>query len=200
MHLDNVSDAQRQLGAAMVLHRARHEAGARPGVPVLVTGDLNRCETSDSPFRKRISDGGLGFGDTVLSHPYNSQASGSDGAAYAVLTGMKSAPAVPDEFSRRFPLPPLSSSPNISSSSSIGEKKEEELVMRDFRDAAPRGFVGGPWATFTGFDNRKADEECVDFVFGRSDGGWCVPLPFIVFKGVDDYVIGKRSTYMSRPH
>lgn len=42
-HLDNVSDAQRKLGAAMVLHRARYEAHIRPGVPVLVTGDLNRC-------------------------------------------------------------------------------------------------------------------------------------------------------------
>jgi hypothetical protein len=73
--------------------------------------------------------------------------------------------------------------------------------MRDFRDAAPRAFVGGQWATCTGFENRKADEECVDFVFGRSDGGWCAPLPFIIFKGddVDDYVIGKRSAYMSRP-
>jgi hypothetical protein len=149
-----------------------------------------------------MSDGTLG--DPVLtvslSRPYNSQASGSDGAAYAVLTGTKPAPAVPDEFSRRFPLPPLSSSPNPSSPS-IGEKTVEELVMRDFRDAAPRAFVGGQWATFTGFDNRKAEEECVDFVFGRSDGGWCVPIPFIVFKGdnVDDDVIGKRSAYLSRP-
>jgi endonuclease/exonuclease/phosphatase family metal-dependent hydrolase len=41
-HLDNVSDAQRQLGAAMVLHRARYEALIRPGIPVFVTGDLNR--------------------------------------------------------------------------------------------------------------------------------------------------------------
>jgi endonuclease/exonuclease/phosphatase family metal-dependent hydrolase len=41
-HLDHVSDAQRRLGAAMVLHRARHEALTRPGVPVYVTGDLNR--------------------------------------------------------------------------------------------------------------------------------------------------------------
>lgn len=42
-HLDHVSDDQRRLGAAMVLHRARYEALKRPGVAVLVTGDLNRC-------------------------------------------------------------------------------------------------------------------------------------------------------------
>ena len=42
-HLDHVSDDQRKLGAAMVLHRARYEALKRPGVTILVTGDLNRC-------------------------------------------------------------------------------------------------------------------------------------------------------------
>jgi hypothetical protein len=42
-HLDHVSDDQRKLGAAMVLHRARYEALKRPGVTVFVTGDLNRC-------------------------------------------------------------------------------------------------------------------------------------------------------------
>ena len=42
-HLDHVSDDQRKLGAAMVLHRARYEALKRSGVTVFVTGDLNRC-------------------------------------------------------------------------------------------------------------------------------------------------------------
>lgn len=42
-HLDHVSDDQRRLGAAMVLRRAQHEAHAKPGVPIFVTGDLNRC-------------------------------------------------------------------------------------------------------------------------------------------------------------
>jgi hypothetical protein len=50
--------------------------------------------------------------------------------------------------------------------------------MRDMRYAAPRASVGGQWATFTGFDNRKEDEVCIDFVLGRSDGvGWCVSFP-----------------------
>ncbi|KAI0251572.1 mannose-6-phosphatase [Lactifluus subvellereus] len=135
-HLDHASDAQRQLGAAMVLHRARYEVGMRPGVPVFVTGDLN------------------------------SSASGSDRGAYAILTGGQRAPPVPDEFTRHFPLP-SSPSPNPSFP---GEK--EELVMRDLRDAAPRAFVGGKWATFTGFEHNNADEACIDFVFGRKDGGW----------------------------
>ena len=42
-HLDHVSDDQRRLGAAMLLHRARYEAHAKPGVPLFVTGDFNRC-------------------------------------------------------------------------------------------------------------------------------------------------------------
>ena len=97
-----------------------------------------------------------------------SSASGSDRGAYAVLTGTLAAPAVPDEFSGRFPL---DSNPAGSSS----EEKEKRLVMRDMRYAAPRASVGGQWATFTGFDNRKEDELCIDFLFGRSDGvGWCV--------------------------
>ena len=104
-----------------------------------------------------------------------SSARGSDGSAYAVLTGTMAAPAVPDEFSRRFPL---DSNPAGSSS----EEKEGGFVMRDMRYAAPRASVGGQWATFTGFDNRKKDEACIDFVFGRSDGvGWCVSLPPLSF-------------------
>ena len=47
-------------------------------------------------------------------------------------------------------------------------------MMRDLRSVAPRARVGGQWATFTGFEHRKDEECCIDFVFGRSDGGWCV--------------------------
>lgn len=84
-----------------------------------------------------------------------------------MLTGTVPAPAVPDEFARRFPL---SSYPNPVDSS----ERKEQLVMRDLRGIAPRACVGGKWATFTGFEHRKDDETCIDFVFGRSDGGWCV--------------------------
>jgi hypothetical protein len=97
-----------------------------------------------------------------------SSASGSDRGAYAVLTGTLPAPAVPDEFSRRFPL----------DSNPAGTSSEKGLLMRDMRYAAPRASVGGQYATFTGFNNRKEDEECIDFVFGRGDGvGWCVSFP-----------------------
>lgn len=100
-----------------------------------------------------------------------SSASGSDSGAYAVLTGTLAAPAVPDVFSRRFPL-------DSNPAGSFPEEKEGGLVMRDMRYAAPRASVGGQWATFTGFDNRKKYEACIDFIFGRSDGvGWCVSFP-----------------------
>ena len=123
----------------------------RPFMPSLMTRRFgnNYCVVSSSCF-------------------FFSSARGSDSSAYAVLTGTMASPAVPDEFSRRFPL---NSNPVGSSS----EVKEKGLVMRDMRYAAPRASVGGQWATFTGFDNRKEDEACIDFVFGRSDGvGWCV--------------------------
>lgn len=106
-----------------------------------------------------------------------SSASGSDGGAYAVLTGTLPAPAVPDSFSRRFPLHSNDNHPTGSGSSSEEKDQEKEpLVMGDMRYAAPRASVGGQWATFTGFEHRKDEEACIDFVFGRSDRvGWCVP-------------------------
>ncbi|KAH9054952.1 Endonuclease/exonuclease/phosphatase [Lactarius vividus] len=118
-HLDHVSDAQRRLGAAMLLHRARYEAHTKPGVPIFVTGD------------------------------FNSTATGDDDGAYAVLTGKQPGPPVPDDFTRRFPLPARGS----------GGPGNSELVMVDMRVAAPRLHVGGEWATFTGFERRV-------------DGGW----------------------------
>ncbi|KAH9953750.1 mannose-6-phosphatase [Russula dissimulans] len=157
-HLDNASDAQRQFGAAMLLHRARYEAYLRPDVPVLVAGDFNsQCVVCSS-------------------------ASGSDSGAYAVLTGTAPAPTVPDAFAQRFPLPSRS---NPAAGSSLPEN-EPELVMRDLRVVAPRPFVGGQWATFTGFHHRKAEEECIDFVFGRSDGGWCARGVFVESALSDD--------------
>jgi len=86
-----------------------------------------------------------------------------------VLTGAAPLPAVPDEFAQRFPL---HSRPNPVGSSSPGREKEENLVMRDLRSVASRARVGGQWATFTGFEHREDEECCIDFVFGRSDGGW----------------------------
>jgi hypothetical protein len=85
-----------------------------------------------------------------------------------VLTGAQKPPPVPEEFARRFPLP------------THGE--ELQLVMRDVRVAAPRLHVGGEWATFTGFKRRKKDEACIDFVFGRSGGGWYVLYFYVLFR------------------
>ena len=99
-----------------------------------------------------------------------------------MLTGTLPAPAVPDSFSQRFPLHSNDNHPTGSGSSSSEEKDKEKeaLVMRDMRYAAPRASVGGQWATFTGFEHRKDEEACIDFVFGRSDRvGWCVSLLFV---------------------
>jgi len=87
-----------------------------------------------------------------------------------VLTGTQPAPPVPEDFARRFPLRP----------------GDYSLVMVDMRVAAPRLHVGGEWATFTGFENRKKDESCIDFVFGRSDGGWEAKNVFVHSNLTDD--------------
>jgi hypothetical protein len=135
----------------MLLHRARHEAHAKPGILIFVTGDFNRCVRGASLLPLVRS-----------TNASDSSAKGDDEGAYAVLTGAQKPPPVPEEFARRFPLPPR------------GDSAEPQLVMRDVRVAAPRLHVGGEWATFTGFERRKKDEACIDFVFGRSGGGWCV--------------------------
>ena len=105
----------------------------------------------------------------MLANVTYSSAKGDDEGAYAVLTGAQLPPPVPDDFVRRFPLPPRSSG-------------DEELVMVDMRVAAPRVHVGGEWATFTGFKRRTKDEACIDFVFGRSGGKWCVLGFFFVLR------------------
>ena len=72
--------------------------------------------------------------------------------------------------------------------------------MRDLRGAVPaRLRVGGEWATFTGFERRKKDEECIDFVFGHSGGGWCV-LRLYVFRTcelIGGNGTGRRKMYLS---
>lgn len=143
------------MGAAMLLHRARHEAHIKPGVLIFVTGDFNRYGAAPPNS----------FSAKTLKCAvwYCSSAKGGDEGAYAVLTGAQKPPPVPDEFARRFPL-------------RDGDGGgEAQAVMRDLRVAVPkRVCVGGEWATFTGFERRKKDEACIDFVFGCSGGGWCV--------------------------
>jgi len=62
-HLDHVSDEQRRLGAAMLLHRARYEAHAKPGVPIFITGDFNRCDAYYPPFHSALKQEGGQLGD-----------------------------------------------------------------------------------------------------------------------------------------
>jgi len=103
---------------------------------------------------------------------FNSSAIGNNEGAYAVLTGKQPAPPVPDDFARRFPMRAGSS--------------QQQLVMVDMRVAAPRLHVGGEWATYTGFENRQKDKACIDFVFGRGDGGWEAKNVFTHSNSTDD--------------
>lgn len=72
-------------------------------------------------------------------------------------------------------------------------------MMRDLRGVAPRARVGGQWATFTGFEHRKDEECCIDFVFGRSDGGWCVVSALYPTEvGIYGCALGRRRACSSR--
>jgi endonuclease/exonuclease/phosphatase family metal-dependent hydrolase len=57
-HLDDQSDAQRRLGASLVLQRAKFEAFTSGG-PVLVTGDFNSAATGSDSGAYMISTGAI---------------------------------------------------------------------------------------------------------------------------------------------
>lgn len=58
-HLDDQSDAQRRLGASLILQRARFEAFNSDGGPVLVTGDFNSPSTGTDSGAYMIATGQL---------------------------------------------------------------------------------------------------------------------------------------------
>jgi endonuclease/exonuclease/phosphatase family metal-dependent hydrolase len=73
-HLDDRSDAQRRLGASLLLHRLKHEVARDPDIPVFVTGD------------------------------FNSQDKGNTSGAYSIITGAQAPVAVSDDFRAKFPV------------------------------------------------------------------------------------------------
>ncbi|KAI5116281.1 hypothetical protein M0805_009932 [Coniferiporia weirii] len=74
-HLDDQSDAQRRLGASLILARARYEAANQDG-PVLVTGDFN-----------------------------SSADSADDSGAYKIITGKVPPVAIDPEFAAKYAVP-----------------------------------------------------------------------------------------------
>ncbi|KAH8118710.1 mannose-6-phosphatase [Phellopilus nigrolimitatus] len=74
-HLDDQSEDQRQLGASLILARARYEA-VKQGGPVIVTGDFN--STADGA---------------------------DDSGAYRIITGVKSPVPISPDFASRYAVP-----------------------------------------------------------------------------------------------
>ena len=52
----------------------------------------------------------------------------------------------------------------------------QKFVLKDLKSAAPRTSVSGDFATFTGFNSPSdpSNFRRIDFVFGGSNGKWCV--------------------------
>jgi len=76
-HLDDRSEPQRQLGASLILHRARFEAGA--------------------PGNKE--------GAVIVIGDFNSEQSGRDSGAYRVLTGALKPAPIPASFQEKYSVP-----------------------------------------------------------------------------------------------
>lgn len=130
-HLDDQSDAQRRLGASLILQRAHFEAFHSNNGPVIVTGD------------------------------FNSPSTGTDSGAYNISTGVLTPEALNATFAAKYAVP---------------STFEPGFVLKDLKGQAPRVSVGGNFATYTGF-NAPGDTSVfsrIDFVFGGSNGKWCV--------------------------
>lgn len=129
-HLDNESDAQRRLGASLILARAKFEAFNTSGT-VLVTGD------------------------------FNSPSTGPDAGAYLISTGSQPPVAINATFAQKYAVPggtlPM-------------------FALEDLRGVVPRFSVSGDFATYTGFKSPSDTSKYsrIDFVFGASNGPWCV--------------------------
>ncbi|KIJ29257.1 hypothetical protein M422DRAFT_215015 [Sphaerobolus stellatus SS14] len=124
-HWDDRSDTQRQLGASLILHRARHEATKR-NVPVILLGD------------------------------FNSPAQGRDSAGYEIITGVRKPLPISSEFVERYPV------------------SENGFKMIDLIGRAPRRFVSGNHATYTGFSEVQnwSNFGRIDFIMGGSNERW----------------------------
>lgn len=127
-HLDDQSDAQRRVGASLILTRARYEAW-KTGGPVILTGD------------------------------FNSPSTGNDSGAYQIVTGVIPPVAINQTFAEKYAVP---------------NGVLTNFTMKDLKAEAPREYVSGNYATYTGF-NAPGDSSVytrIDFVFGGSNGKW----------------------------
>ncbi|KAG6877770.1 hypothetical protein C0993_004145 [Termitomyces sp. T159_Od127] len=146
-HLDDQSDAQRRLGASMLLTRARFEA-VNTNNPVFITGDFNRYGIrTEDPLHQLIVN--------------RSAAMGSDPRAYNIITGV---------------IPPVAINATFAAKYHVDDDQLPSFTMLDLRGQAPRRSVSTNFATFTGFTapNDTTQWTRIDFIFGGSNGKWQV--------------------------
>ncbi|PCH36768.1 DNase I-like protein [Wolfiporia cocos MD-104 SS10] len=163
-HLDDRSEAARQLGASLLLARARFAAHATHA-PVFVTGDFNSAADGADAGAYRIATGvraPVRINETFAEryHVPDDEDDGNDGGRGGE-----------DEDD--------------------GEEAPRGFVLRDLMAETPRMRVAGDYATFTGF-NRPGDPSVytrIDFVFGGSSGGWSVEAYKVGTSLTDDGVL-----------
>ncbi|KAG8870204.1 hypothetical protein FRB97_000237 [Tulasnella sp. 331] len=147
-HLDERSEGQRELGASLILHRARYEAQTHSGA-VVVVGDFNRYA-----FTFRVEYHAL-----TTIYAAKSEQIGADSGAYRILNGVTAPKPIPSQFQEKFP---------------VAADVLPDFTMCDFLGVTPRLDVSGFFRTFTGFEESLGTRQGgrIDYVLGGSNGGW----------------------------
>ncbi|THH12766.1 hypothetical protein EW146_g7386 [Bondarzewia mesenterica] len=178
-HLDDQSDAQRQLGASLILWRARYQASIDDTAPVLVTGDFNRC-AFPSPFPQeppKVPKEEKKNSSRRVHALQNSPATGTDSGAYRIITGALAPVPINQTFIDRFP---------------IANHTLPDFTTLDVRTQAPSHFaVSGNFGTYTGFTapGDASQYTHIDFIFGGSNGRWSIQAFKVETSLTDDGVI-----------
>ncbi|KAG8861491.1 hypothetical protein FRB96_002940 [Tulasnella sp. 330] len=147
-HLDERSEGQRELGASLILHRARYEAQTHSGA-VVVVGDFNRYA-----FTFRVE-----YHTLTTIYATKSEQIGADSGAYRILNGVTAPKPIPSQFQEKFP---------------VAADVLPDFTMCDFLGVTPRLDVSGFFRTFTGFEESLGTRQGgrIDYVLGGSNGGW----------------------------
>ncbi|KAJ8087583.1 hypothetical protein PM082_006415 [Marasmius tenuissimus] len=146
-HLDDRYEGQRNLGASLLLQRAKYEAYKNNGgVPVFVIGDFNRRVPS---FRSSLPQS---------NSPFTcSEATGPASGGYRTITGSATPVAINERFAKEF---------------DTGDEGQG-FKMLDLRGHTPRLAVSKNFATWTSFNSQDTSEWMrLDFIFGGSNMKW----------------------------
>lgn len=98
----------------------------------------------------------------IVTGDFNSPPSGTDSGAYRIATGAE---------------PPTTSvNATFAQKYAVADDVLPDFVLQDLRAHSPRHLVSRNYATWIGFGapTNTSEWSRIDFIFGGSNGGWCV--------------------------